>query len=87
MVNTVVESFFDLLKRKRIRPRTDRNHKEVRQNVFDCIDTFYQPKRKHATNGMLSPVEFKRPQRIKTESVQKTRGCSDHDGTCGRGTG
>jgi putative transposase len=30
---------------------------------------FYNPKRKHARNGMLSPVEFERQQETKTESV------------------
>jgi len=30
---------------------------------------FYNPKRKHARNGMLSPVEFKRHQKMKTEGL------------------
>ncbi|MBG6176931.1 transposase InsO family protein [Labrenzia sp. EL_208] len=30
---------------------------------------FYNPKRKHVRNGMLSPVEFERQQKMKAEGV------------------
>jgi putative transposase len=30
---------------------------------------FYNPKRKHVRNGMLSPVEFERQQEMRTEGV------------------
>ncbi|WP_445947928.1 IS3 family transposase, partial [Sphingorhabdus sp.] len=39
------------------------------QDVFDYIEMFYNPVRKHATNGMLSPVEFERQRILKTEGV------------------
>jgi putative transposase len=32
--------------------------------VFDYIEMFYNPKRKNVRNGMLSPVEFEKQQRI-----------------------
>ena len=56
--NAVAESFFNLLKRERIRRRTYRTREEARQDVFDHIEMFYNPKRTHARNGMLSPVDF-----------------------------
>jgi len=56
--NAVAESFFNLLKRERIRRRTYRSRDEARQDVFDYIEMFYNPIRKHVRNGMLSPVEF-----------------------------
>jgi hypothetical protein len=34
---------------------------------------FYNPKRKHARNGMLSPVEFEKQQKTQPESVYETR--------------
>jgi hypothetical protein len=40
-----------------------------RQDVFDYIEMFYNPKRKHVRNGMLSPVEFERQQEMRTEGV------------------
>jgi putative transposase len=67
--NAVAESFFNLLKRERIRRRTYRTREEARQDVFDYIEMFYNPKRKHVRNGMLSPVEFERQQEMKTEGV------------------
>ncbi|MCZ4292291.1 IS3 family transposase [Hoeflea alexandrii] len=62
--NAVAESFFNLLKRERIRRRTYRTRQEARQDVFDYIEMFYNPKRKHVRNGMLSPVEFERQQEM-----------------------
>ncbi|WP_291395105.1 IS3 family transposase, partial [Devosia sp.] len=58
--NAVAESFFNVLKRERIRRKTYRTREEARQDVFDYIEMFYNPKRKHVRNGMLSPVEFER---------------------------
>jgi putative transposase len=65
----VAESFFNLLKRERIRRRAYKTRTEARQNVFDYTKMFYNPKRKHVRNGMLSPVEFERQQKMKTEGV------------------
>ncbi|MGQ3021872.1 IS3 family transposase, partial [Aliihoeflea sp.] len=48
----------------RIRRRTYRTREEARQDVFDYIEMFYNPKRKHVRNGMLSPVEFERQQEM-----------------------
>lgn len=67
--NAVAESFFNLLKRERIRRRTYNTREEARRDVFDYIEMFYNPKRKHARNGMLSPVEFERQRKLRTEGV------------------
>jgi len=37
--------------------------------VFDYIEMFYNPKRQHVKNGMLSLVEFERQQKMKAEGV------------------
>ena len=67
--NAVAESFFNLLKRERIRRRTYKTREDARRDIFDYIEMFYNPKRKHARNGMLSPVEFERQQKMKQEGV------------------
>ena len=67
--NAVAESFFNLLKRERIRRRTYKTRADARQDVFNYIEMFYNPKRKHVRNGMLSPVEFERQQKVKPEGV------------------
>lgn len=71
--NAVAESFFNLLKRERIRRRVYRSRDEARQDVFDYIEMFYNPKRKHVRNGMLSPVEFE-------AAENQTRGCLRNSG-------
>ena len=35
-----------------------KTRKDARQDVFDYIELFYNPKRRHANNEMLSPVEI-----------------------------
>jgi putative transposase len=51
------------LKWEWIRRKVYRSRDEARQNVFDYIEMFYNPKRKHVRGGMLSPVEFEKQQR------------------------
>ena len=58
-----------LLKRERIRRWTYKTRAEARQDVFDYIEMFYNPKRKHVRNGMLSPVEFERHKKMSAEGV------------------
>lgn len=66
--NAVAESFFQLLKRERIRRRTYLTREAARQDVFDYIEMFYNPKRKHTNNGMLSPVDFETKQQKLNEA-------------------
>ncbi|WP_159089750.1 IS3 family transposase, partial [Xanthomonas fragariae] len=58
--NAPVESFFGLLKRERIRRRTYSTKDAARAEVFDYIEMFYNPNRRHGSTGDLSPVEFER---------------------------
>ena len=68
--NAVAESFFQLLKREKIRRQKYRSREDARLDVFEYIELFYNPKRKHTNNGMLSPVDFEQRQRnLKTEGV------------------
>lgn len=66
--NAVAESFFQLLKRERIRRRTYVTRDAARQDVFEYIEMFYNPKRKHTNNGMLSPVDFEMRQQKTNEA-------------------
>jgi len=67
--NAVAENFFSLLKRERIRRRTYKTKEEARSDVFDYIEMYYNPNRKHANNRMLSPVEFEKQQKLKPQGV------------------
>ena len=41
----------------------------ARQDVFDYIEFFYNPQRKHVRNGMLSPIAFEQQQKLKLQGV------------------
>ncbi len=56
--NAVAESFFQLLKRERVRRRIYRTRDAARADVFDYIEMFYNPKRRHGSNGGRSPVQY-----------------------------
>lgn len=56
--NAVAESFFQLLKRERVRRKIYSSKEEARRDVFDYIEMFYNPKRRHGYNNRLSPVDY-----------------------------
>ncbi len=58
--NAVAESFFQLLKRERIKRKIYATREEARSDVFDYIEMFYNPKRRHSHAGGLSPVEYEK---------------------------
>ncbi len=58
--NAVAESFFQLLKRERIKRKIYTTREAGSSDVFDYIEMFYNSKRRHGSNGGLSPVEFER---------------------------
>lgn len=58
--NAVIESFHQLIKRERIRRKIYVTRAAARSDVFDYIELFYNPKRRHGSAGDLSPVEFER---------------------------
>lgn len=58
--NAVAESFFQLLKRERIRRQNYPTRDQARSDVFNYIEMFYNPKRRHSIAGSVSPVEFER---------------------------
>lgn len=56
--NSAMESFFSSLKTERTARKTYRTRDAARADVFDYIERFYNPKRRHSTLGYLSPMEF-----------------------------
>jgi putative transposase len=58
--NAATESFFSTLKTE----RTNRSHYSTRDaaraDVFDYIERFYNPLRRHSTLGYLSPVNYEK---------------------------
>ncbi|MGC1346400.1 MAG: IS3 family transposase [Methyloceanibacter sp.] len=58
--NAAMESFFSSLKTERTARKMYRTRDEAKADVFDYIERFYNPKRRHSTIGYLSPMEFER---------------------------
>ena len=58
--NAAMESFFSTLKTERTARKVYRTRDQARADVFDYIERFYNPQRRHSTNGYLSPNEFER---------------------------
>ena len=56
--NAVAESFFATLKKELIHGRSWPTKAELRTEVFEYIEIFYNRHRRHSTLGMLSPGEF-----------------------------
>jgi len=56
--NAAMESFFSSLKTERTARRTYRTRDEARADVFDYVERFYNPRRRHSTLGYLAPTEF-----------------------------
>jgi len=56
--NAVAESFFATLKKELIHRRSWPTKAELRTEVFDYIETFYNRTRRHKTLGQLSPHQF-----------------------------
>ena len=56
--NAVVESFFQLLKRERIKCDIYKIRAEVKTDIFNYIEMFYNPKRRHSACDNFVPVAY-----------------------------
>ncbi len=56
--NAAMESFFSTLKTERASKTNYTSRDHARADVFDYIERFYNPRRRHSTLQYLSPVRF-----------------------------
>jgi putative transposase len=56
--NAVIESFFSSLKTDRTDHKQYLTRDQARADVFNYIEQFYNPRRRHSTLGYVSSVEF-----------------------------
>jgi putative transposase len=56
--NAVAESFFATLKKELIHRQSWPTRAELRTEVFDYIETFYNRERRHSTLGQRSPADY-----------------------------
>ena len=59
-VNTVAESFFATLETELLDRNTYHTRTEARTAVFDFIESWYNPARRHSTLGYQSPTNYER---------------------------
>jgi len=61
--NSAMESFFSSLKTERTARKVYRSREQARSDVFDYIERFYNPTRRHSTLGYVSPIQFEEAQK------------------------
>jgi putative transposase len=67
--NALAESFFASLETELIDRTSWRTRAEARLAVFDYIEAFYNPRRRHSGLAYLSPAEFERRYLIESSSA------------------
>jgi putative transposase len=68
--NAVAESFFATLKKELIHGRSWPTKAELRTEVFEYIETFFNRRRRHSTLGFLSPAQFERTSQREIEKIE-----------------
>ena len=68
--NAVAESFFATLKKELVHGRSWPTKVELRTEVFEYIEVFFNRRRRHSTLGMLSPAQFERNHHQQTEKIK-----------------
>lgn len=58
--NAVAESFFSSLKKERVKKRIYKTRELARSDIFEYIEMFYNPIRRHSYLGGMSPEAFER---------------------------
>jgi putative transposase len=62
--NAMAESFFASLETELIDRTAWRSREAARRDVFDYLEAFYNPYRRHSALGYVSPLEFERRYRL-----------------------
>ena len=56
--NSAMESFFSSLKIERVHRKVYATRDQAKADMFDYVERFYNPTRRHSTLGYLSPAEY-----------------------------
>lgn len=62
--NAMCESFFGTLECELLDRRRFRTQAEARSAIFDWLEGFYNPRRRHSALGYKSPIEYERKHRV-----------------------
>jgi putative transposase len=67
--NALAESFFATLECELVARSRWRTHAEARLAVFDFVEGFYNPRRRHSALGYLSPTHYEARRRLEHTAV------------------
>jgi putative transposase len=67
--NALTESFFATLECELVDRSRWRTHAEARTAVFEFIEAFYNPRRRHSALGYLSPTAYERRRQRRTSAA------------------
>jgi putative transposase len=56
--NALAESFISTLKRELLHRHSWPSKESVRAGIFEYIECFYNPRRRHSSLGQMSPTEY-----------------------------
>jgi putative transposase len=68
--NAMAESFFASLERELLSRRSFKSHAEARMAVFEWIEGWYNPHRRHSGLGYRSPVNYERAHERSSSATQ-----------------
>ena len=60
--NALVESFFGSMQLELLDQQSWRTRTELANAIFEWIEAWYNPRRRHTSIGDLSPIDFERLQ-------------------------
>jgi len=72
--NSAMESFFSTLKTERVYRRQYRTRDEARADVFDYVERYYNPRRRHSSIGFVSLGELRKLRRLNLGACQEEAG-------------
>lgn len=58
--NSAMESFFSTMKIERVHRKVYETRDQAKADVFDYVERFYNPYRRHSTIGFVSPTDFEK---------------------------
>ena len=83
--NAMCESFFATLECELLDRRRFKTQAEARIAVFEFIEGFYNPRRRHSSIGYLSPIDYER--RSRGSRSRRTPACRRARGRQGQALG
>src|SRR3954453_12501358 len=76
----MMESFWGTMQLELLDSRTWNSRAELANAIFEWIECWYNPKRRHSSIGMLSPVDYEQPTGPQTKITDPTPSVSGPGG-------